>query len=61
MGIFTKILYFLELIKKLLDFAERKIQESKKKKEKKNLQDLSDKTEKNIKDGNLEEINKNLM
>lgn len=61
MGIFTKIIYVLELIKNILDFVNKKIQDIKRNKEKKNLQDLSDKTKKNIKDGNIEEINKNLL
>lgn len=61
MGIFIKIIHVLELIKNILDFVNKKIQDIKRNKERKNLQDLSDKTEKYIKDENIEEINKNLL
>lgn len=61
MGFLTKILSLFEVIKKILDFVQTKIQEKNKKQDKKNVIDLSEKTEKNIKEGNLDEINKNIM
>lgn len=60
MGFLTKLLSLFDVIKKILDFVETKIQDSKRKKEKKNVEDLSKKTEKAIETGDLDQINKNL-
>lgn len=61
MGFLTKLLSLFEVIKKILDFVQTKIQEKNKKQDRKNVIDLSENTEKNIKEGNLDEINKNIM
>jgi hypothetical protein len=55
------ILIALGFLNKLLDFIQNIIENYKRVKEKTKLQDLSKKTETNIKEGNIDELNKNLI
>lgn len=61
MGILTKILSAIDILKQIFDFISAKIQENKRKKEKKAVEDLSEKTKNNIENGDLDDINKNIM
>jgi hypothetical protein len=55
------ILIALGFLNKLLEFIQNIIENYKRVKEKTKLQDLSKKTETNIKEGNIDELNKNLI
>lgn len=61
MSFLKDILIALGFLNKLLDFIQNIIENYKRVKEKTKLQDLSKKTETNIKEGNIDELNKNLI
>lgn len=61
MSFLKDILIALGFLNKLLEFIQNIIENYKRVKEKTKLQDLSKKTETNIKEGNIDELNKNLI
>lgn len=57
MNFLSGILYIINIIKELLDFAKNKIQESENEKEKSNVEKLKEQIQKDLDEGKLKEIN----